>query len=195
MVSKGIKKILLNHGVGVLPTDTLYGLVGSALSKKAVARIYKLRRRNPQKPFIILISSLADLKLFNIKIDNRTRKQLLRFWPGKISIILACQSKKFSYLHRGTKTLAFRLPNKKNLISLIKKVGPLVAPSANIEGEPPPKTISQAKKYFGEKACPERSRRIDFYINAGKLSGPPSTLIQIKNNKILIKRKGAVKLY
>ena len=68
MVSKGIKKILLNHGVGVLPTDTLYGLVGSALSKKAVARIYKLRRRNPQKPFIILISSLADLKLFNIKL-------------------------------------------------------------------------------------------------------------------------------
>jgi len=82
--------------------------------------------------------------------------------------------------------LAFRLPNKKDLINLIKKVGPLVAPSANIEGKPPAKTISQAKKYFGEK--------VDFYIDSGKISGPPSTLIEIKNNDIFIKREGAVKL-
>ncbi len=186
MVDEEIIRILRNGGVGVLATDTLYGLICSALSGKAVRRIYKLHQRNPKKPFIILISSLADLKLFNIKIDNRTRKQLLRFWPGKISIILACRSKKFFYLHRGTKTLAFRLPDKKDLVNLIKKVGPLVAPSANIEGKPPAKTISQAKKYFDKKA--------DFYIDSGKLSGLPSTLIKIKNNQIIVLRKGVVKI-
>ena len=185
-MQKEIVEILKNGGVGVLPTDTLYGLVGSALSKKAVARIYKLRRRNPKKPTIILISSLKDLNFFNIKPNSQLKKILNRFWPGKISIILNCPSKKFLYLHRGAKTLAFRLPNKRDLVNLIKKVGPLVAPSANLEGKPPAKTISQAKKYFGDK--------VDFYIDAGKLNGLPSTLIQIKNNKILIKRKGAVKI-
>lgn len=185
MVDKEIKKTLLNYGVGVLPTDTLYGLVGSALSKKAVEKIYKLRKRNPKKPSIILISSLADLKLFNIRVNNLTMKQLCHFWPGKVSIILPCPTG-FAYLHRGTKTLAFRLPAKKSLVNLIKSTGPLVAPSANPEGLPPAETIKQAKKYFGKK--------IDFYIDSGKLSGLPSTLIQIKNNKILLKRKGAVKL-
>jgi L-threonylcarbamoyladenylate synthase len=69
---------------------------------------------------------------------------------------------------------------------LLKKAGPLVAPSANPEGMEPAKTIKEAKEYFGE--------RVDFYINGGKLLSPPSTLIEIKNKKIFIKRKGAVKI-
>ena len=190
LADKKIIQLLHNDGVGILPTDTLYGLVGLALSKKAVRRIYQLRQRNPKKPMIILISSLADLKLFNIKIDNKIKKYLSKLWPNKVSVILPmsdkCSARRFFYLHRGTNTLAFRLPAKKSLVNLIKKVGPLVAPSANLEGKPVAKTIKEAKKYFSDKA--------DFYVNAGKISGPPSTLIQIKNNKILIKRKGAVKI-
>jgi len=200
MVSKEIdKKIiqtLVNGGIGVLATDTLYGLVGSALSKKAVEKIYKLRHRDSKKPLIILISSLDDLKLFNIKISAEIKKQLLKFWPGKVSIIFSCPAKKFQYLHRGTKTLAFRLPagalakeglpNKKSLISLLKKTGLLVAPSANLKGELPAKTIKEAKKYFGDK--------IDFYVDSGKVSGKPSTLIKIENSKIIVLRKGAVKI-
>jgi len=186
VIDEEIIRILHNGGVGVLATDTLYGLVGSALSKKAVRRIYQVRQKNPKKPMIILISSLKDLNLFNIKINNRLRKLLTKFWPGKVSIILKCPSQKFSYLHRGTKTLAFRLPNKKDLVNLIKKVGPLVAPSANLSGLPPAYTIKEAKKYFGKK--------VDFYVDAGKLFRRPSTLIKIKNNKMIVLRKGAVKL-
>jgi len=191
-VEKEIAGILKKGGVGILATDTLYGLVGSALSKKAVSRIYKVRRRSPKKPMIILISSLGDLNLFKIKIyeakprNIKLRKWLKKFWPGKVSVVLDCPSKKFAYLHRGTKTLAFRLPNKKYLLDLIKKVGPIAAPSANIEGMPPAQTISQAKKYFGDK--------VDFYVDAGKLFEQPSTLIKIENNRIIVLRQGAKKI-
>lgn len=182
MISKKIVKIISAGGIGVLATDTLYGLVGSALSKKAVERIYKVRRRAFKKPLIILISSLMDLDLFSVKLDNATRKKLLKLWPGKISIIFPCSDKKFKYLHRGVKTLAFRLPKKKYLISLIKKTGPLVAPSANLEDESPAETIKDAKKYFGNK--------IDFYVDSGKISGKPSTLVKLENGKIVVLRKG-----
>ncbi len=165
--------------------------MGLALSKKAVERIYKLRRRNPKKPMIILISSLNDLNLFGIKLTNQLRKILNKFWPGKVSIILPCPSRKFYYLHRGKKSLAFRLPKKPALIKLLIKTGPLVAPSANPEGLEVAKDIQEAKRYFDN---PSASLRIDFYADAGKLTGLPSTLIQIKNNEILIKREGAVKL-
>src|SRR3989344_7841537 len=132
---KDIAKILRRGGVGVLPTDTLYGMVGSALKKETVERIYRLRKRSPKKPFIILIGSLTDLKKFNIRIStgdgvmtrhytgmrphaigqgahpSRISSRLLRMlWPGKVSIVLPCRMKKFAYLHRGTKTLAFRMP-------------------------------------------------------------------------------------
>ncbi len=169
-----------------MPTDTIYGLVGSALSKKAVARIYRLRRRGLQKPMIILVGSLRQIDLFGIKLDKKTGKILKKYWPGKVSVILSCRLKKFLYLHRGTKTLAFRLPKNFRLRRLLLKTGPLVAPSANFEGVPPAKTIGEAKKYFGKK--------IDFYVDAGKLEFLPSTLVSVNNGKFLVLRQGAVKM-
>lgn len=129
-----ITHILKNGGIGILATETLYGLVGSALSKKAVERIYKLKKRTPSKPFIILISNLNDLNHFNIKINNSIKKFLQKIWPNPVSIILLCHDNKFEYLHRGTNTLAFRIPDKPDLLELLKQTGPLVAPSANPEG-------------------------------------------------------------
>lgn len=182
-----IIKILRDGGIGVIPTDTIYGLVGSALSEKAVGKVYKARKRDPDKPFIILIPTIEDLNLFGIKIDSYSKKLLSRVWPGMVSVILPCPYKNFEYLHRGTNGLAFRLPKNKGLINLLKKTGPLVAPSANPEGLPPVDNVREARKYFG--------KRIDFYINRGKIKAMPSTLIQIKNKQFLILREGAGKLH
>ena len=177
-----IIQILKNDGVGVMATDTIYGLVGSALSKKAVERIYKLKKRTPSKPFIILISDFNDLKFFNIKIDQFTKKLLQKIWPNPVSVILPCNDAKFAYLHRETKTLAFRIPQKPDLLELLQQTVPLVAPSANPEGLPPAQTIKEAKKYFNDQ--------VDFYQDEGKLISEPSTLIEIKNRKTNILRQG-----
>ena len=165
-------KILKNKGVGILPTDTIYGLVGSALAQKTVERIYKLRKRNLKKPMIILIGSFKDLEKFKIKLDKRLKKILTKFWPGPVSIILPCSFKEFSYLHRGGKSLAFRLPKNKNLIKILLKTGPLVAPSANPEGLKSAIDIAEAKKYFKNK--------VDFYINKGKIKSKPSIILEVK---------------
>src|SRR3989344_4954201 len=96
MTKAKIIKILKRGGIGVLPTDTLYGLVGLALNKKTVELIYKVRKRNPKKPLIILISSLKDLELFGIRLSSPTKKILNKLWPGKVSIILDCPSRVYS---------------------------------------------------------------------------------------------------
>lgn len=177
--------ILKKGGIGVIPTDTIYGLVGQALKQKTVAKIYKVRKRNPDKPFIILISSLADLKKFGVKTNSKTNKILKKYWPGQVSIILGCD-KKLTHLHRGTNSLAFRLPDNDWLIKLLKKTGPLVAPSANIEGKNPALTIRQAKRYF--------SNNVDFYFDRGRLEASPSTLIKIALGDLTVLRQGMVKI-
>ncbi|HNY35818.1 MAG TPA: L-threonylcarbamoyladenylate synthase [Candidatus Pacearchaeota archaeon] len=175
-VIKEIGEDIKNGKIGVIPTDTIYGIVCSAMEKKSVEKIYKIRKRNSKKPMIILISSVKDLDLFNVKIDKKITK---KYWPGKVSIIVPI--KKFEYLHRGKNSLAFRLPDNKELIKLLKISGPIVAPSANTEGNEPAQTIDEAKEYFKDK--------VDFYVDCGKLKSKPSKIISLLNNNIEIIRK------
>ena len=179
-------------GIGIFPTDTIYGIVGSALQPEAVERIYFWRKRDSRKPPIILVASADDVKKFGVVIDAATKKILSRVWPGKVSVILPMAStgkaalKKFEYLHRGTGTLAFRVPKSAWLRRLLQDTGPLIAPSANFEGEPPALTIRAAKKYFG--------KNVDFYADAGRLVSKPSTLIKIEKGNVIVLREGAVKI-
>jgi L-threonylcarbamoyladenylate synthase len=181
-------KILKNNGVVVLPTDTLYGLVASVDSRKAIEKLYEIKERDKSKALIVLISSLKDLEEFGIKIGKEEAKILAKIWPGEVSVLLPCKSLKWKHIHRGTKEIAFRMigENNKELFNLLKKVGPVVAPSANLESFAPAETIKEAKSYFGSK--------VDLYINSGRRKGDPSTLIRIKKGNVEILRQGKVKI-
>jgi len=166
-------EILKAGGIGVIPTDTIYGLVGRADLPKTVEHISTIKNRSDGKGFIVLISSLDDLKLFDIKVSDATKSFLKKYWPGKVSVVMS-------------PTLSFRLPDKKDLIDLLKETGPLVAPSANPEGRAPAKNIEEAKEYFGDE--------VDFYEDGGNLESLPSTLVRIKDDEIEVLRAGAVEI-
>ncbi len=183
------EEILNKDGVVVLPTDTLYGLIGKADSKKAVEKIYEIKGRNESKPFIVLINSYKQFKDFKIILNDKQEEFLKKVWPGQVSVILPCLFKEFEYIHRGTHSIAFRMIGKRNrnLYKLINSVGPLVAPSVNPEGKEPAISIKQAKKYFGNN--------IDLYINAGVKMSEPSTLVkQESNGSWNILRQGKIKV-
>lgn len=164
-------KVIKKGGIGILPTDTLYGVVGSALSRKAVSRIYKVKGRNEGKPLIILIPDMLSLRKFNVTLSPEQKKYVLKSWPGPVSIIVPCRSKQFEYLHRGTKSLAFRMPKNIKIRNFLKKTGPIVAPSANPQGLKPASNIVDAKKYFKDK--------VDFYVSGGRKAGRASKVISL----------------
>lgn len=183
---KKIIRLIKHGGIGILPTDTLYGLVAQAGNKLAVAKIYRLRRRQTGKPFIILISSIRDLAQFGVKLNPETAAWLAKIWPGKVSVVLPCADADLAYLHRGLESLAFRLPADRELRALVKQTGPLVAPSANLEGKRPAATVAEAKQYFADK--------ISFYADRGPQSSAPSTLIKFTNGRPVVLRRGALTL-
>lgn len=177
-------QMLMNGAIGVLPTDTIYGIVTKALSAHSVDHLYEIRKRSPEKPSIILIASIRDLATFFANPSENIREFLDRVWPGKVSVILDTPHEDLAYLHKGTDTMAFRIPDNKELVSLLEQVGPLIAPSANLEGQPPATTIDAAKAYFGEE--------IDFYVDAGKLESEPSTVVRVEGEEIKVIRQGLV---
>jgi len=175
-----IKKIKIG-GIGIIPTDTIYGIVANALDPVVVEKVYDLKHRNTTKRFIVLIGSFADLHLFNIELKENTKKILNKLWPGPFSIDLPVSDKKFKYLTRDSDSLAFRFPKSKKLLEILKETGPIIAPSANPEGDNPVVNLSEAKKYFPN---------LDFYINGGILKNNPSTVVSIVGDKVKIWRQG-----
>ncbi len=173
MYEQDIKDILKNGGVGIIATDTLFGLVGSAWNPQAVERIYKLKGREEHKPLIILIKSIEDLARFDVGVDESLRLALSTYWPGPVSIVLGSPGEHLSYLHRGSRTLAFRIPDSDSVRTLLTSTGPLVAPSANPQAQPPAVTLEEARIYFGD--------RVDFYID-GVITVIPSRVIRFTND-------------
>ncbi len=184
---KTLEETVQTGGVAVIPSDTLYGVMGSARNPETVEKIYKIRGRDRAKPFIVLIPDASALKEFGITPTSTEQKVMANYWPGKVTIVLSCLQGKYMYLHRSTGSIAFRVPDKPDLQELLKVVGPLVAPSANPEGKTPAYTIEEARTYFGDT--------VDFYQNVGRLEGEPSTLIKVEGDKIHILREGAVKIH
>lgn len=172
--------------VAIIPTDTIYAIAGSALNSKTVEKIYRLRKRTSSKPMIILIESEKQISDLGIDLSPEQIKILFKLWPNPISIVVDAPGQKLHYLHRGKKSLAFRMPNNEFLLRLLKITGPLVVPSANFEGEAPAKDITAAKEYFSDS--------VSFYIDAGELKTKPSTIVKLEKSKLKILREGAVKI-
>ena len=175
-------QILKNSGVGVIPTDTIYGLACTAFDKKALDRLFQIKGRDENKPPVIIISSIKDLEKFGAKISQTHSDFMKKYWPGKVTVIFEV-AKEFEYLDKG-KGLAIRFPNDKNIQEFLKQTGPLATSSANMQGQPPAKNITEARKYFAND--------VDFYEDGGELDSAPSTLVKIVGDKVEVLRVGAV---
>lgn len=166
-----IVSLVKEGGIGVIRTDTLYGIVGRADNELAVERMYEVKGRTPTKPPIVLISSIDQLL---DEYDGVTIDQLGRLWPAKTSVILPA-IKAPAWLTRGSGSLAYRIPDDQQLRDLLAKTGPLIAPSANPEGEHPAMSINEAQAYFGDE--------IDFYVDGGMVTDDtPSKLYRLQSD-------------
>lgn len=169
--------------VGVLPTDTIYGLAARAADQSAVDRLYSVKSRE-NKPGTIIAADIKQLEELGLK--HRYLKAVEHFWPGAVSVVIPC-GPELTYLHRGVNGLAVRIPGDEDLRKFLRSTGPLLTTSANHPGEPPATTIDQAKKYF--------DGAVDFYADGGDLSGrPPSTVIRVVDDAVEVLRQGAVKI-
>lgn len=179
-----VVELLKSGDVGFMPSDTIYGLSCQALNESAVERLHRIKGRDKNKPFVVLISEIKMFDLLGVSY-NKVITTVEKYWPGPLSVIFPAP-KAPVWLHRGTKTLAIRSPDNKDLRDLINKVGPLISTSANPKDRPPASSVAEAKKYFGDK--------LDFYVDTGKRKAIASTIVRAENGKLVVIRKGAIEI-
>lgn len=178
---KELADILADGGVGLVPTDTIYGLSASIYAQRAVEKIYRMKNRGLEVPMIILISSISDLEKFRIELSKEEERLLGLNWPGRITFILKA-NKGFDYLRRGKSTLAFRCPQNTELCELLKIAGPIVSTSANLTGQKPAESLQDALSYFPSE--------LDFCLDVGPLTGSASTLVDLSSKSPIVIRQG-----
>jgi L-threonylcarbamoyladenylate synthase len=188
---KNFKKIIkkaeesIKEGkVLICPTDTVYGLIADATNKRAVKKIFKIKKRSFKKPVPIFIKDIKMAKKI-AQIDENQEKLLRKYWPGKITVILRLKRKpspgqrSWAGFPKGIgklkKEIGLRIPNYNFLKILLKRLNfPLAQTSANISGNMPIKNIKIAMKLFNKK-----KNKPDLIIDGGVLKNKPSTIIDL----------------
>lgn len=184
---KNIKKIiaaLKNGAVLVLPTDTVYGLVCDATSKKAVEKIFEIKKRNKSKPLPVFVKDIKMAQKYTV-ISARQKEFLNEKWPGAATFVMRAK-KGLSPLVYKKGTIAMRHPDYKLIIEILKLLKrPLAQTSANISGSPATTKVKEVLELFNG-----RNIQPDFVVDAGDLpKNKPSIIIDITSNKIKILRK------
>ncbi|UEX90680.1 L-threonylcarbamoyladenylate synthase [Staphylococcus ratti] len=171
----------------VLPTETVYGLGGSALNEQTVKGIYEAKGRPSDNPLIIHIYDTQQLDNFVTSISETTLKLMEAFWPGPITFILPLKK---GYLCErvtgGLNSVAVRMPSHPVARYILKTAKiPIAAPSANLSGRPSPTTF--------EHTYEDLNGRVDGIIHSTPSdAGLESTVIDCTSFPYRIARPGTI---
>ena len=170
--------------IGIIPTDTVYGIVCSATNKDAVRKLYQTKRPNENKPGTVIASNIKQL--ISLGIDSNFLLSNIEYFNKGITIISPLTIRK-AYLNFDNDYIAVRLIVSGELKSILDATGPLLTTSANLPEAKTIGNIDEAQSIF--------KNNVDFYVDGGELKNRlPSTIIEINNTQINIIRRGSVTL-
>jgi len=183
-------EILNRGGIIIFPTDTAIGIGCRIDNEDTVKKLFDIRKRDYNKAVPVLVDSVAMAQKYLRPINPKVLERLIsKFWPGALTIILPCKIKKVPELVRGGgENLGVRIPNHSVILEVIKRIGtPLLAPSANFQGEKTP--------YRFEDLNPSLIKLVDYVLKSktGNLMRP-STVIDCSKKPWKVIREGAIKL-
>lgn len=183
-VMKRAAEVIKKGGTVAFPTETVYGLGANCFDKSAVLRIFEIKRRPPDNPLIVHVSSLAQLDLLIDDNVERAEAIIEKFWPGPVTLIFKKKAEVPKEVTGGLETVAVRMPSHpvaKMLIDLSNV--PIAAPSANLSGRPSPTNAQHViEDLYG---------MVDVIIDAGETPlGLESTVIDLSRDRPTLLRPG-----
>ncbi|PKQ70647.1 L-threonylcarbamoyladenylate synthase [Raineya orbicola] len=180
------EKLLRNNELVAIPTETVYGLAGNALSEEAVAQIFAVKNRPTFDPLIVHSDSLAKIKNFVLEFPPKALLLAEKFWAGSLTLLLPKKPIIPDLVTAGLPTVAVRIPKHFLTLQLLQRLEfPLAAPSANPFGYISPTTAQHVAEQLGEK--------IPLILDGGSCSvGVESTIVGFEGEKTIIYRLGGV---
>lgn len=169
-----------------IPTETVYGLAGNALSSAAIAKIFSVKNRPEFDPLIVHVPDLEKAKDYVLEIPDAAKKLAGKFWPGPLTLLLKKKSIIPDLVTAGLDTVGIRCPDHVLTRQLLKSLPfPLAAPSANPFGYVSPTKPQHVDEQLGNK--------IKYILDGGVCPvGIESTIVGFEDEKPVVYRLGGL---
>ena len=174
---------LKGGGIIAFPTDTFYGIGCDILNKKAIEKVYQLKKRDKDKPFSFICSDLKHISDF-AKVSNYGYRTLKRCLPGPYTFILEGSKLVPKIMLTKRKTAGIRVPANPICMAIIQALGnPIISTSATlIDDEPISDAWQIDEAYYSQ---------IDMVIDGGPVPNLPSSVVSLIDDVPVIIREGA----
>lgn len=169
--------------VVIYPTDTVYGIGCDFTQKKAVDRVYALKRMKSDRPLAFLCPDLGDLSRYAV-VGDQTYRLMRRLTPGPYCFILPAtrDAPRILHINKKRKQVGIRIPHAEIPLGLVRELGnPIVSTTASWDGEPLNDPNDLASYYSGA----------DLFLDAGWGGLEPSTVLDLTSGDIEVVREGA----
>ena len=184
-----INQILKNDGVIAFVTDTVWGIGCLPNSKKAVERIYEIKKREAKKPLILMSDDIYPLfDYIKQPIKKQAQRLIKDYFPGALTLVVEKSESTPDYITSGMNTVGIRVPNNETFAKICQSIDGrvLATTSANLSGEAPALTYEEAINYIGDKV----DLVIPDYGNSAR--GIASTVAGFNDDKIIVFRQGEI---
>ena len=167
----------------VTPTDTIYGIMGDALNKDVIKKVFQIKNRSYNKPLILLMSNYNMIKEYTKNIQPKEKQLIKEYMPGLVTIILEKNEKVNNLITANTNSVGVRIPDNKDLLEIITRLNrPVISTSANISLEKDITKITDLE--------PDIINNVSYIYDAGIINNKSSTIVRFTNNKLEILRHG-----
>jgi L-threonylcarbamoyladenylate synthase len=184
MKAKEAVEYLKNGELVILPTETVYGIFADAMNQAAVEKLYAAKGRPTEKALNLNVADLATILEFSENQPDFLEKLVNAFLPGPLTIILEASVKVPAWIHVGKDTVGFRMPQLSETLDIIRQVGVLVGPSANLTGAASPVTFADL--------TPEILAKAALAVQDDSISGLDTTILDLSVKPARLLRQGAV---
>lgn len=174
---------LKDGGIIAYPTDTYYGIGCDIMNKKAIEKVYQIKRRDPSKPFSFICSDLKNISDY-AKVSNYAYRTLKRCLPGPYTFILEGSKLVPKIMLTKRKNAGIRVPDNAICMAIIQGLGnPIISTTATFENDEPILDAWMISETF--------PHQIDIVIDGGPVLNRPSSVVSLVDDEPDIIREGA----
>ena len=175
--------VIQKGGIVAFPTETVYGVGIHFDDEEALERLMEAKNRDYSKAITLMVADKKDISQYAY-ISPQAQKMIDQFMPGMITLIFKKKESVRDSMTNGKSTIGIRIPDSEFVLSLLKKVGPMLVTSANLSQHSNTTSTQEVLNQLGG--------RIDLVVDGKTSDNIASTVVDVSQDEIKILRAGKI---